>query len=132
MMTNLQRKGGLQDMLQLCARGRSAEEHDQMVDNIRSLTDLTDDEFSPRNSYTEEQVIAECDQCDHAFELAMVPIRRMEAEDADSNGDPVETEELWYYRYANSTVSETSDPGFRYEVHGELQQEEAEEDPAGH
>ena len=54
---NLQRKGGLVEMLQLCGKGFSEEEHTQMVENLRTLTDLTDDEFSPRYSYTEEQVI---------------------------------------------------------------------------
>ena len=118
-------------MLQLCGKGLSEEEHTQMVENLGTLTDLTDDEFSPRYSYTEEQVIAECDQAEHAFGLAMDEIRRMEAEGADSDGEPVETEEGRYYRYASSTVSEISDPGYWYEVHGELQHEEGEEeDPA--
>ena len=127
---NLQRKGGLVEMLQLCGKGLSEEEHEQMVDNLRSLTDLTDDEFSPRHSYTEEQVIAECDQAEHAFGLAMDEIRRMEAEDADSDGEAVESAEGRYYRYASSTISEISDPAYWYEVHGEVQQEEPEEDPA--
>ena len=63
MMTNLQRKGGLQEMLQLCMRGLSGEEREHMIDNVRSMTDMTDDEFSPRHAYTEAQVIRECDQC---------------------------------------------------------------------
>ena len=124
MMTNLQRKGGLHEMLHLCAHGLDAEEHAQMVENITSMTDLTDGEFSPQNSYTEEQIITQCDQCSQAFELAMVEIRRMEAEDSD--GETMETAEGRYYRYINSSVSEVSDPGYWYDVHGHAEGEESE------
>ena len=76
------------------------------------MTDLTIDEFSPRNAYTEAQVIRECDQCVQAFDIASNMVLRMEAEERDIDGKPVESNEGRCYRYANLNRSEVSDPGF--------------------
>ena len=76
------------------------------------MTDLTDDEFSPRHAYTEAQVIRECDQCVQAFDIASNMVLRMEAEERDIDGKPVESNEGRYHRYANLNRSEVSDPGF--------------------
>ena len=93
------------------------------------MTDLTIDEFSPRNAYTEAQVIRECDQCAQAFDIAANMVLQMEAEERDSDGEPVESNEGRYYRYAISNLSEVSDPGFWYEAQGE-QQDQADEQGA--
>ena len=75
---------------------------------------------------TEAQVIIECDQCVQAFDIASNMVLQLEAEEPDSDGEPVESNEGRYYRYANSDLSENSDPGFWYEVHGEQQERGAE------
>ena len=42
--------------------GLSAEDRENMIDNVRSMTDLTDDEYSPRYMCSEETVMRECEQ----------------------------------------------------------------------
>ena len=52
--------------------------------------------------------------CVQAFDIASNMVLRMEAEERDSDGEPVESNEGGYYRCANSNLSEISDPGFWY------------------
>ena len=51
-------------------RGLSADEQRNMADNLASLTDLTDDEFTPRAHLTESMVIQQCAQGAVAFDIA--------------------------------------------------------------
>ena len=47
------------------------------ADNLASLTDLTDDEFSPRAHLTESMVIQQCAQGAVAFDIAANQVRQM-------------------------------------------------------
>ena len=118
MLTNRARQTGLQDMLKLCVRGLSEEEHRNMADNLASLTDLTDDEFSPRAHLTEQMVVQQCNQGAAAFDIAARQVRQMHEAELDSDGERVESAEGRFARYQPSTVSEVSDPAYWYEVHG--------------
>ena len=48
----------------------------------------TDDEYSPRYMVAEDVVIRECQQAVHAFDIAPDMVRRMEVQEADSDGEP--------------------------------------------
>ena len=123
MMTNNERKSGLQDMLKLCVRGLSADEQRNMADNLASLTDLTDDEFSPRAHLTESMVIQQCAQGAVAFDIAANQVRQMREAELDSDGEQIESAEGRFARYQQSTVSEVSDPAYWHDVHGEQSSE---------
>ena len=118
MLTNRTRQDGLQDMLKLCARGLSEEESRNMADNLASLTDLTDDEFSPRAQLTEQMVVQQCNQGAAAFGIAARQVRHMQEAEMDRNGEPVESAEGRFARYQRATESEVSDPAYWHEVHG--------------
>ena len=122
-MTNNERKSGLQDMLKLCVRGLSADEQRNMADNLASLTDLTDDEFSPRAHLTESMVIQQCAQGAVAFDIAANQVRQMREAELDSDGEQIESAEGRFARYQQSTVSEVSDPAYWHDVHGEQSSE---------
>ena len=112
MMTNNERKSGLQDMLKLCVRGLSADEQHNMADNLASLTDLTDDECSPRAHLTESMVIHQCGRGAVAFDIAARQVRQMREAEFDSDGEQIESAEGRFARYQQSTVSEVSDPAY--------------------
>ena len=120
-LTNNMRKGGLQQMLKLCLEGLSPEDRENMIDNVRSMTDLTDDEYSPRYMCSEETVMRECEQGVRAFDIAAEMVRRMEEE--AENGEVIETEEGRYDRYMRSELDDVSDPGYWHDIRAEPEDE---------
>ena len=120
-LTNHMRKGGLQQMLKLCMEGLSPEDRENMIDNVRSMTDLTDDEYSPRYMCSEETVMRECEQGVRAFDIAAEMVRRMEEE--AENGEVIETEEGRYDRYMRSELDDVSDPGYWHDIRAEPEDE---------
>ena len=120
-LTNNMRKGGLQQMLKLCLEGLSPEDRENMIDNVRSMTDLTDDEYSPRYMCSEETVMCECEQGVRAFDIAAEMVRRMEEE--AENGEVIETEEGRYDRYMRSELDDVSDPGYWHDIRAEPEDE---------
>ena len=120
-LTNNMRKGGLQQMLKLCMEGLSPEDRENMIDNVRSMTDLTDDEYSPRYMCSEETVMRECEQGVRAFDIAAEMVRRMEEE--AENGEVIETEEGRYDRYMRSELDDVSDPGYWHDIRAEPEDE---------
>ena len=101
--------------------GLSAEDRENMIDNVRSMTDLTDDEYSPRYMCSEETVMRECEQGVRAFDIAADMVRRMEEE--AENGEVVETEEGRYDRYMRSELDDVSDPGYWHDIRAEPESE---------
>ena len=108
-------------MLKLCMEGLSPEDRDNMMDNVRSMTDLTDDEYSPRYMCSEETMMRECEQGVRAFDIAADMVRRMEEE--DEHGEVVETGEGRYDRYMRSDLDEVSDPAYWHEIRAEPESE---------
>eukprot|EP00435_Cladocopium_sp_Y103_P009035 s4349_g2.t1 len=130
------RKRTLKEMIHMCIRGMTSAETEQMKENLLAMTDLTDDEESPRFGMRDEQVHTECQQAIQAYDFGIDLLRLEQDEGAQNDGDgenenigesmeesgesEVEPEGAKRYRYIMANVSE---PDYWYEVHQRFREE---------
>jgi hypothetical protein len=127
-LVNAERMNGLSEMIHMFMDHTTDERHNQMKESLIAMTDLTDDEGSPRFQFNEQQVMDDIGQAfqGYQFGMSMFGHLRRRPEHAAGNDDgeePVETEEERYHRYCQSTMSEVSDPEVWMEVHHEAEDE---------
>ena len=127
-LVNAERMNGLSEMIHMFMDHTTDERHNQMKESLIAMTDLTDDERSPRFQFNEQQVMDDIGQAFQGYQFGMSMFghlrRRPEhAAGSDDGEDRIETEEERYHRYCQSTMSEVSDPEVWMEVHHEAEDE---------
>ena len=104
---------GLAEFIHMFMDHPSDEQHTHMKESLIAMTDLTDDERSPRFQFSEQQVMDDVGQAFQGYQAGM----------SDESENATETEEQRYHRYCQSTLSEVSDPDTWMEVHHEAEDE---------
>jgi len=128
-LVNSERRNGLVEMIHMFMDQPSGDQHRHMKDSLIAMTDLTDNEESPRFRHTEQQVRDELGQAFQGFQVGMNlfgHLRRPnqeQAADSDDSEIAVETQEQRYHRYCRSTLSEVSDPDTWMEMNHESEDE---------
>ena len=120
----------LQQMIRVCYcfEGMAAAESHNMLDNVIAMTDLTDDEASPRHHMAQDAKHNEIYQAYQAFQAGLDLVRQMrqrentETSNAEANGTTNNTEMRsessgsenllqQLRRYLHISLEEASDPG---------------------
>jgi uncharacterized protein YifE (UPF0438 family) len=112
-LVNAERMNGLAEFIHMFMDHPSDEQHTHMKESLSAMTDLTDDERSPRFQFSEQQVMEDVGQAFQGYQAGM----------SDESENATETEEQRYHRYCQSTLSEVSDPDTWMEVHHEAEDE---------
>eukprot|EP00435_Cladocopium_sp_Y103_P033238 s948_g8.t1 len=135
------RQRTLKEMMHKCMRGLIGPEKQQMKENLLAMTDLTDDEESPRFGMRDEQVHTECLQAVQAYDVG-IDLLRLERDAGTQNaGDDenedehtgesmresgeseAESEGAKWYRYIMANVEDVSEPDLWEEIQQRFREE---------
>ena len=115
---NRMRMQTLSEMLHVCLAGMNETQTQTMRYNLTAMSDLSDDENSPRHQVPESQFLLQVQQTYQAYEIAASRIRRAVAMQPDAFNED-EGEEEMYDRYAHSNLSDVSQPDLWMEIHNQ-------------
>lgn len=128
-MVNAQRMNELADLIHMFMDRPNSVQRGHMNESLIALSDLTDDEESPRFQFSEQQVQNDIGEAFQGYQVGMGLFGHLRHDfrrptlctaDDDEVEDTAETEEQRYHRYCRSTLSEVSDPDTWMEVHHEV------------
>ena len=118
---NRMRMQTLSEMLHVCLAGMNATQTQTMRDNLTAMSDLSDDENSPRHQVPENQFLVQVQQAYQAYEIGLSRVRRGIRIQPESPNQSFEDEgqEEMYDRYAHSNLSDVSQPDLWMEIHNQ-------------
>ena len=131
-LVNAQRMNELADLIHMFMDRPNSVQRGHMNESLIALSDLTDDEESPRFQFSEQQVKDDIGEAFQGYQVGMGlfghlrhDLRRptLRTADDDEVEDTAENEEQRYHRYCRSTLSEVSDPDTWMEVRHEAEDE---------
>lgn len=82
------RRGTLQQMVHVCYNGMSENESQNMLDNVVAMTDLSEDEGSPRHGMTGDNAQTEIFQAYQAYQvgLDLIQVKLQRVQEENSSG----------------------------------------------
>ena len=92
----------LSEMLHVCLARMNATQRQTMRENLTAMSDLSDDENSPRHQVPENQFLVQVQQTHQAYEIGLSRVRRGIRIQPDSPNQSFEDEEEDVDRYAHS------------------------------
>ena len=129
----------LQQMIKVCydLAGMTASESQNMMDNVVAMTDLSDDDHSPRAHLSMDEKQVEIQQAYQAFQVGLDLVRQMrqaearhrENADGETNNEEANNEQMdqsssgseglpvRLRRYLHISLDEASDPDLWMEIH---------------
>ena len=122
-LLNTVRKDELKTMTRMCMDGKTYDQSQNLKESLLAITDLSDDETSPRFNMTEERVKTDIAQAFQAYQVGMnlfghlLQPQRRAGSDGNSEASEEEIEEQRHQRYLHSSMSEVSDPAEWMEIH---------------
>ena len=122
-LLNTVRKDELKTMTRMCMDGITYDQSQNLKESLLAITDLSDDETSPRFNMTEERVKTDIAQAFQAYQVGMnlfghlLQPQRRAGSDGNSEASEEEIEEQRHQRYLRSSMSEVSDPAGWMEIH---------------
>ena len=127
-LANAERMNGLSEMIHMFMDHTTDERHNQMKESLIAMTDLTDDERSPRFQFSEQQVMDDIDQAFQGYQVGMSMFghlrrRPQQVAGSDDDEEQMESQEHRFHRYCQSTMSEVSDPEMWMEINHESEDE---------
>ena len=125
---NAERMNGLSEMIHMFMDHTTDERHNQMKESLIAMTDLTDDERSPRFQFNEQQVMDDIGQAFQGYQVGMSMFghlrrRPQVAAGSDDDEEQMQSQEHRFHRYCQSTMSEVSDPEMWMEINHESEDE---------
>ena len=125
-LVNAERMNGLSEMIHMFMDHTTDERHNQMKESLIAMTDLTDDERSPRFQFNEQQVMDDIGQAFQGYQVGMSMfghLRRPQQAAGSDDEEQMESQEHRFHRYCQSTMSEVSDPEMWMEINHESEDE---------
>eukprot|EP00435_Cladocopium_sp_Y103_P004580 s6601_g1.t1 len=133
-LLNTMRKDELTSMTRMCMDGLTDEQSQHLKDSLLSMTDLSDDESSPRFNMTEECVKNDIGKAFQAYQVGMNmfghlrPRQRHGGDGDNSEASDEEIAEQRYHRYLRSSMDQVSDPGEWIAIHHAGEMEDSDEE----
>eukprot|EP00435_Cladocopium_sp_Y103_P064535 s164_g26.t1 len=119
-LLNTIRKDELTGMARMCMDGLTDEQSQHLKESLLAMTDLSDDDTSPRYNMTEEQVKNDIAQAFQAYQVGMNLFGHLRQPQRHAGGDESSEEEIAeqrYHRYLRASLDEVSDPAEWMEIH---------------